>query len=213
MLRQLFADFATAELSAPAERIRLRPISSRFATPAALSWKITRLRDTARRKPRRNPNAWSWRNGGQAGVIRKRGRERFRRAEPPSDVSLFSAMDRRPVDRADAKGGARSRHAHRSHRRPCRRHEQSRQSRLEHARRYPHRRRIGAPPDLYNRNGQDWGLTTFSPRALNARGFEPFLQTCAPACDIPAGFASITPWGCCASGSFPSGRSRRRVRI
>jgi 4-alpha-glucanotransferase len=36
---------------------------------------------------------------------------------------------------------------------------------------------IGAPPDLYNANGQNWGLTTFSPRALIANGFEPFLQT------------------------------------
>lgn len=36
---------------------------------------------------------------------------------------------------------------------------------------------IGAPPDLYNANGQNWGLTTFSPRALIAGGFEPFLQT------------------------------------
>jgi 4-alpha-glucanotransferase len=36
---------------------------------------------------------------------------------------------------------------------------------------------IGAPPDLFNPKGQDWGLTTFSPRALVGRGFEPFLET------------------------------------
>lgn len=36
---------------------------------------------------------------------------------------------------------------------------------------------IGAPPDLYNTNGQNWGLTTFSPRALVAGGFRPFVQT------------------------------------
>jgi 4-alpha-glucanotransferase len=36
---------------------------------------------------------------------------------------------------------------------------------------------IGAPPDLFNPRGQDWGLTGFSPRALLARGFEPFLAT------------------------------------
>ena len=36
---------------------------------------------------------------------------------------------------------------------------------------------IGAPPDIFNPNGQDWGLTAFSPRALVARGFEPFLAT------------------------------------
>jgi 4-alpha-glucanotransferase len=36
---------------------------------------------------------------------------------------------------------------------------------------------IGAPPDLFNTRGQDWGLTGFSPRALVASGFEPFLAT------------------------------------
>jgi 4-alpha-glucanotransferase len=36
---------------------------------------------------------------------------------------------------------------------------------------------IGAPPDIFNPRGQDWGLTGFSPRALLARGFEPFLAT------------------------------------
>lgn len=36
---------------------------------------------------------------------------------------------------------------------------------------------IGAPPDLFNPQGQDWGLTSFSPDALLARGFSPFLDT------------------------------------
>lgn len=36
---------------------------------------------------------------------------------------------------------------------------------------------IGAPPDLFNPNGQDWGLTGFSPRALISGGFAPFLAT------------------------------------
>ena len=36
---------------------------------------------------------------------------------------------------------------------------------------------IGAPPDLLGPRGQDWGLTGFSPRALIANGFEPFLAT------------------------------------
>lgn len=36
---------------------------------------------------------------------------------------------------------------------------------------------IGAPPDLFNANGQNWGLTTFSPRALIAGGFRPFIDT------------------------------------
>ncbi|WP_029031413.1 4-alpha-glucanotransferase [Salinarimonas rosea] len=36
---------------------------------------------------------------------------------------------------------------------------------------------IGAPPDLLGPTGQDWGLTNFSPRALQATGFQPFLAT------------------------------------
>lgn len=37
--------------------------------------------------------------------------------------------------------------------------------------------RIGAPPDLFNPRGQDWGLTTFSPETLLAEGFAPFVAT------------------------------------
>ncbi len=36
---------------------------------------------------------------------------------------------------------------------------------------------IGAPPDLLNPAGQDWGLTSFSPRTMQATGFAPFLAT------------------------------------
>jgi 4-alpha-glucanotransferase len=36
---------------------------------------------------------------------------------------------------------------------------------------------IGAPPDLFNAHGQNWGLTTFSPRALTDGGYEPFIAT------------------------------------
>lgn len=36
---------------------------------------------------------------------------------------------------------------------------------------------IGAPPDLFNPRGQNWGLTGFSPRALINGGFTPFLAT------------------------------------
>ncbi|MDR3538170.1 MAG: 4-alpha-glucanotransferase [Acetobacteraceae bacterium] len=36
---------------------------------------------------------------------------------------------------------------------------------------------IGAPPDLLNPGGQDWGLTSFSPRALVERGYGPFIDT------------------------------------
>ncbi|WP_020177733.1 4-alpha-glucanotransferase [Methylopila sp. M107] len=36
---------------------------------------------------------------------------------------------------------------------------------------------VGSPPDLFNPNGQGWGLATFSPIALKRTGFEPFLAT------------------------------------
>jgi 4-alpha-glucanotransferase len=36
---------------------------------------------------------------------------------------------------------------------------------------------IGAPPDLFNTRGQDWGLTGFSPQALIASDYEPFIAT------------------------------------
>jgi 4-alpha-glucanotransferase len=36
---------------------------------------------------------------------------------------------------------------------------------------------IGAPPDMFNPLGQDWGLTSFSPHALVASGFTPFIAT------------------------------------
>jgi 4-alpha-glucanotransferase len=36
---------------------------------------------------------------------------------------------------------------------------------------------IGAPPDMFNPKGQDWGLTSFSPQALVAGGFAPFIAT------------------------------------
>lgn len=32
---------------------------------------------------------------------------------------------------------------------------------------------IGAPPDIYNPEGQDWGLTSYSPNGLVAQNFEP----------------------------------------
>jgi 4-alpha-glucanotransferase len=35
---------------------------------------------------------------------------------------------------------------------------------------------IGAPPDELNSRGQNWGLGTFSPRALQAHGYGPFIE-------------------------------------
>lgn len=36
---------------------------------------------------------------------------------------------------------------------------------------------VGAPPDLFQPCGQDWGLTAFSPRALRRHGYEGFIET------------------------------------
>lgn len=36
---------------------------------------------------------------------------------------------------------------------------------------------VGAPPDLFNPNGQQWGITSFAPAALRRTGFTAFLET------------------------------------
>ena len=36
---------------------------------------------------------------------------------------------------------------------------------------------VGAPPDLYNTQGQDWGLPPFVPHKLRQAGYEPMVQT------------------------------------
>ncbi len=36
---------------------------------------------------------------------------------------------------------------------------------------------IGAPPDLFNKEGQNWGLSPFNPHKLRQAAYEPFIQT------------------------------------
>jgi 4-alpha-glucanotransferase len=36
---------------------------------------------------------------------------------------------------------------------------------------------VGAPPDLFNTQGQNWGLPPFIPHRLRAAGYDPFIQT------------------------------------
>lgn len=46
---------------------------------------------------------------------------------------------------------------------------------------------IGAPPDAFNLAGQDWGLTTFSPTALRATGYDGFIATLRAAMQYAGG--------------------------
>ena len=46
---------------------------------------------------------------------------------------------------------------------------------------------VGAPPDVLGPDGQDWGLTTFSPAALQRTRFEPFIATLRAALDHAGG--------------------------
>jgi len=41
---------------------------------------------------------------------------------------------------------------------------------------------VGAPPDLLNTAGQDWGLAGFNPVGLEARAFEPFREMVRASC-------------------------------
>lgn len=43
--------------------------------------------------------------------------------------------------------------------------------------------RVGAPPDAFNAEGQDWGLPPFVPWRLRAVGYEPLVQTVRAALD------------------------------
>ena len=89
-----------------------------------------------------------------------------------------------------------------------------RQSCVEPTGRSPGRCSIGAPPDLFNPRGQDWGLTGFSPRALMAGGFAPFLGDGARgAASIPAACASTMSMGLTGLWLVPEGADADRWRL
>jgi 4-alpha-glucanotransferase len=46
---------------------------------------------------------------------------------------------------------------------------------------------IGAPPDIFQADGQGWGITSFSPTALAESGFDPFLRTVRKALGFAGG--------------------------
>ncbi len=60
--------------------------------------------------------------------------------------------------------------------------------------------RIGAPPDVFNASGQDWGLAPFDPGALRAAAYVPFLDALRATLRHAARSASTTSWGCSDSG-------------
>ena len=46
---------------------------------------------------------------------------------------------------------------------------------------------VGAPPDMFNAQGQGWGLTTFSPRAMRTQGFAAFIEMLRAVMAVPGG--------------------------
>ena len=46
---------------------------------------------------------------------------------------------------------------------------------------------VGAPPDVFNAQGQGWGLTTFSPRAMRTQGFTAFIEMLRAVMAVPGG--------------------------
>ena len=46
---------------------------------------------------------------------------------------------------------------------------------------------VGAPPDVFNAQGQNWGLTTFNPRAMRTQGFAAFIEMLRAVMAIPGG--------------------------
>lgn len=68
---------------------------------------------------------------------------------------------------------------------------------------------IGAPPDLYNMNGQNWGLTTFSPWALRSGGFTPFIATLRAALRHAGGVRIDHAMGLLRLWVIPNGASPR----
>ena len=69
---------------------------------------------------------------------------------------------------------------------------------------------VGAPPDLHNPWGQDWGIPPFIPHKLEQAGYEPFIQTIRGALRTPADCASITRWGCFVCFGFRAVLGERR---
>lgn len=66
---------------------------------------------------------------------------------------------------------------------------------------------VGAPPDAFSVQGQDWGLPPWRPDRLAESGYAPTAASCAPSSATPAPSVSTTSWASSASGG-----SRRAAR-
>ena len=108
-------------------------------------------------------------------------------ASPPSTPTpvTFHAwvqwlLDRQLAAAADGAAALRARPRHR--RRPRRRRRVDRGRTCSR-----HGVRVGAPPDEFNADGQDWGLPPFVPWKLRAAGYEPFAELLRGAFEHGAG--------------------------
>ena len=73
--------------------------------------------------------------------------------------------------------------------------------------------KVGAPPDIFNPRGQDWGLTAFSPRALVPAGFAPFIATLRTALRNAGGVRIDHAMGLKRLWLVPEGAHARRRRL
>ncbi|HKT67337.1 MAG TPA: 4-alpha-glucanotransferase, partial [Burkholderia sp.] len=68
---------------------------------------------------------------------------------------------------------------------------------------------VGAPPDLFNADGQAWGVTTWTPAALRANGFAPFVALLRTAFAHAGGIRIDHVLGLARMWIVPEGRSPR----
>ncbi|RQZ16617.1 4-alpha-glucanotransferase [Burkholderia sp. Bp9031] len=68
---------------------------------------------------------------------------------------------------------------------------------------------VGAPPDLFNADGQAWGVTTWTPAALRANGFAPFVDLLRAAFAHAGGVRIDHVLGFARLWIVPEGRSPR----
>ena len=77
---------------------------------------------------------------------------------------------------------------------------------------------VGAPPDAFNGDGQNWALPPFIPTALRAAGYEPFIQTiratlpCWRAAHRPAGYVGLFRLWCDSYGGTRPARAKVAIR-